>query len=83
MRQEEIVAFQRRQPFRPFRIRLRGGAAYEVLAPGMALAAPWALCVGIPGPGGTAADEVVSLPLEKVMALEYIAAPPAAAGAGG
>jgi hypothetical protein len=82
MRPEDIRVFLRRQPFRPFRLALTDGRAYDVMHPELAMVGRSSMEVGLARPEDpeNIAERIVSISLLHIMQiepLESIAPPPA------
>ena len=81
MTQEELHEEARRQPFRPFRIVLTTGEAYDIRHPDLILVGRRSLAIGIVNEGtGTAFDRLVRADLLHVVRTEEL---PAGAGVPG
>jgi hypothetical protein len=77
----DVKAFTRAEPFRPFRVRLTDGTAYEVHYPHMAMSVELHLVIGLPDPetNGLTARDVVEVPWDRVLGLERLVTEGAAA----
>lgn len=74
MRREDILAFTRAHPFRPFVIELTNGERYEIRHPDMIVPTLGMATIGVPAPGAVAdaADRVVHVSLAHIVKAEYV-----------
>jgi hypothetical protein len=72
MLREDLQAWLRQQPFRPFRINLEDGRTFDVRYPGMTLLGRAYVDIGIPEVGvpDPFVDHVVMVPLAAVRSVE-------------
>ena len=70
----EVIRLLRDQPFKPFRMKISNGVAYEVRHPDMAIVTPTAVYVGIPPtePDAPFAKDIVIVSLDHVVDMEYV-----------
>jgi len=79
MNQESIFKWTRRNPFRPFRLRLTGGSTHEIRHPDMVLPTRHEVAVGVPpGRGGSdpsMIDELIFVSYFHIMEIEPLPQP--------
>ena len=84
MRQESIFKWTRRQPFRPFQLRLTDGSTYDVHHPDMILPTPHEVAVGVPSMRGSAdpslTNELIFVSYFHIMEIDPLPLPAAPAG---
>lgn len=86
MRTEDVSEFVHRRPFRPFRVTLTDGRAYEVHHPELAMVGRSSMVIGLPWLEGPmpAYDRAVTVSLLHIMQIEELQpAPPRASDAPG
>lgn len=74
MRSEDIQELVRRKPFRPFRITLTDGQAYDVRHPELAMVGRSTVAIGLPANGKdeTIYDRLVTVDLLHIMQTEHV-----------
>jgi hypothetical protein len=74
MRSEDIQELVRREPFRPFRITLTDGRAYDVRHPEMAMVGRSTVAIGLTANGEdeTIYDRLVTVDLLHIMQTEHV-----------
>jgi len=83
MTQNELHDAARRQPFKPFRVVLTTGAAYDVFHPDLIMVGQRSVTLGIAkDPGGTVYDRIFQVDLLHVVGIEELppAPPPSSNG---
>lgn len=85
MRQDELRAAARMQPFEPFRLLLTTGATYDIRHPDLIMVGRRSIIVGIPSPEApTVYDRTIKIDLLHVVGIEDLAnstpSPPTGAG---
>lgn len=70
----EVIRLLREQPFKPFRLKISNGNAYDVRHPDMAIVTGTAVYVGIPPtePEVPFAKDIVIVSLDHVVEMEYL-----------
>jgi hypothetical protein len=83
MTQEELQAFARGQPFRPFRVVITTGQTFDVRHPDLIMVGRRSVVLGITNdPAGAAYDRTYQVDLLHVVGVEELPVPSAPSGSG-